>query len=547
MIRIIIIIYFLILVTISCTTNTKMFIGNITNTVGIIDNTFYNQTKQISQIIKDFTNDTNLNLRYNIKIDNRTRLLYSQNKFQPLWYSLEQRAEGLALLKSSKNHGLLPNDYSVNIIEELIKNDTVFSAKNNATIDIFFTNGVLQYSKHLFNGRVNPKELNTEWNYNINLKSNQDSIILEFIKNCKISDIEIFFEHKTLLYKNLKAELYKYRHVNKDAFIPLSYPNILLKEGDSNMHVLKLKKHLIELDYLNSNSKSSLFDDKLTKLLKQFQKTHGLTPDGIPGKNTYYYLSWPTQKYIDIIRVNMERCRWIPDLSNNTYLTVNIPEYKLRLYKNNKELFFSKVIVGKVKNKTPVFTSEIEYLVFNPCWTVPYSIATKKLLPKIKKDSTYLDRNNMFVGIGGTEIDSDSVNFINYSENNFPFKIYQRSCSSNALGVVKFIFPNKYQVFLHDTPNKKLFNKEWRAFSSGCIRLQNPLTLAEIILNDIDNNNTSISKYLSKNYPFIVELKKIISINITYFTCVYNNDNIQYFNDIYGRDYKILKELGVSN
>lgn len=533
----------------ACSIDNEVTTSTIVRTSCNIDSAYINQKNDISQHIKKLIDGvySGYGSLTGLHIDKDVEKLYQQNGYQPLWYDLELRQDGVQLLKTSTDHGLLLNDYGVNIIDSVINSSASFSAKADADLDIAITNSVILYGKHLQYGKVNPMLLSSEWNYERIEDSVLYLLVLRLIKDDSVAIIERVFEQKSKLYQNLKIELNKYRDIN------ISNPNIELPKyngvaprmGDNNMLVLKTKRYLVAMGYLSDSTINSTFDNNLYQSIKAFQKIHGLAADGIPGKMTYDFMLWMPRKYIDVIRVNMERCRWMTNAYNDTCITVNVPEYKVRLYKNGGIVFESNVIVGKLKNKTPVFQSKIDYLVFNPCWTVPNSIASKKMLPRIKRDSTYLQKRNMFVGRGGVEVDSKEIDFSNYSESNFPFKIYQRSCSTNALGRVKFMFSNKYQVFLHDTPNKTLFKKDVRAFSSGCIRMESPLQLAEIILRDIDDNSTSVSRYLSKNYPLKVYLKTPVDFNIVYFTCWYNNKQMHYFNDIYSRDYKVLKELGL--
>jgi murein L,D-transpeptidase YcbB/YkuD len=527
---------------INCSSTHKAFIVSDTKHSFSADSSFLikkNETKlSISSIINNNAS------KYKTIND-----LYKKNNYSPIWFNLILRNEGLKLLESANKQGLSPNDYSIKTLKHLIdniNNSTVFDAKKNAMLDVMLTKNIILYSNHLLFGKINPKNIYPSWNYSNKVSYSIDSLILDKIDSDSILYLDKILEPKSNLYKHLKSNLQKYRNIkNSLSENTYSYPNTTINIGDSSNQIFALKKYLCKLGYLSDKNINYTFDSDLKKAIMQFQSSHGLAPDGILGKNTYYALQWSPQKYIDEIRINMERCRWMPKKYPDTLLLVNIPEYKTTLYKNNEILFSSRVIVGKVKNKTPVFCSKIDRVVFNPCWTVPNSIATKKLLPRIKRDSTYLDKHNMFIRKNGVDQVVDSIDFSKYSTNNFPFKIYQRSCSTNALGRVKFVFSNKYQIYMHDTSNKRLFNKTNRAFSSGCIRLENPLNLAKIILKDIDNNSNNIKRYLSKPYPIAVKLKNQVPIFITYFTCTLSNNNLVFLNDIYSYDYKILKSIGV--
>jgi murein L,D-transpeptidase YcbB/YkuD len=241
----------------------------------------------------------------------------------------------------------------------------------------------------------------------------------------------------------------------------------------------------------------------------------------------------------------MERLRWLNNTFPEEFILVSIASYNLYLYKNNEVDYQCRVVVGKEHTKTPVFTSKIKYVVLNPTWTVPYSIASKEILPKLKKDNHYLQNRNMTLLKGGKAIDPLNVDFSRLSSGNFPYTIRQEPGPNNALGLVKFIFPNKFSVYLHDTPSKSYFNRADRAFSHGCIRVQNPLILTELLLADKGYDMAKINEVLKKKETKTVHLSKEMPVMLMYMTCYENmeNDKIYFYQDIYGRDKRILNEL----
>ena len=203
-----------------------------------------------------------------------------------------------------------------------------------------------------------------------------------------------------------------------------------------------------------------------------------------------------------------------------------------------------RVVVGKQYHKTPVFKSDIKYVVFNPTWTVPYSIASKEMLPKLKKDPNYLQNRNMVLLSGDKEVNPSTVDFNQYSQKNFPYTIRQEPGPNNALGLVKFIFPNKYSVYLHDTPSKSKFEKTERAFSHGCVRVKDPLILAEQLLGEKGYDSNKIAEVIKSKETKNVYLSNPMPVMIMYWTCYVNTEGrIYFFRDIYGRDKKVLKEL----
>ncbi len=476
--------------------------------------------------------------------------MYHRNNDQPFWTTKQKAAKGIDLVKGSIWHGLNPENYFTVQIDSLFNrcwNSRIPDTSAFAFLDIFLTKGVYKLCKHLVNGKLLPFDYHTSWNYPYPSSINTDSVLFLLMKENKIDTIEKYFQPRSEEYAVMLSEVkrlsgLKNSHSDYSVF---QYPGEVIRKGDSNRFVVQLRLALSDRKLIANDSTNYMFDEQLEQAVKDFQAMHGLTTDGIPGSNTCAFLNWKIDDYINTLRINMERMRWMPDSSPSTNLQVNIPSCEIFLYENEQLVFNGRVIVGKYKNQTPVLTSKINYLVFNPCWTVPASIAAEKILPKIKKDTSYLNKRNMFITLNGAIQQHDSIDFSNYSKTNFPFKIYQRADDKNALGKVKFMFPNPYDIYLHDTPDKSLFSRTHRTFSHGCVRVQNALGLSKIILLKLDNQKIDLSGYLKKGFPEKVNLNKGIPINIIYFTCRYNSElqQLQYFKDVYSLDDEILEDL----
>ena len=476
--------------------------------------------------------------------------IYKVNNNKPFWTTVDQQREGLMLIESCIFHGLNPQDYNseqLNYLFQKLVLDTVFNVKKHAEFDVKLTQGVIKFIDHLQNGKLNPKDYNFSWNYPLKSNVTNDTVLKQLIVNKRINEIETFYEPQFIAYKQLKIELKKLLRTNKefsDEFV-LKYPGFLNRPGDSNAYILSLKHKLKQKGYIKQDTLGLKFNAELEQALKAFQQKHGLTPDGLPGKRTYTFLNWTKENYVNTLKINLERLRWLSQDLPENYLWVNIPAYKMQIHANGTIQGEARIIVGKYKNQTPVFQSAINYLVFNPCWTVPNSITSKSILPRLKKDSTYLKTHNMFLGENGVEVSSKGVDFSKFTKKNFPYKIYQRTGGSNALGKVKFMFANKYSIYLHDTPSQNLFAKDYRALSHGCVRVQNAIALAEYILFDLDDHKQTIAYYLKKGYPEKVYLQKKLPLMIHYFTCAYNENikQVVFYNDVYARDNKVLVDL----
>jgi murein L,D-transpeptidase YcbB/YkuD len=366
----------------------------------------------------------------------------------------------------------------------------------------------------------------------------QDTVKSTSKKALKLVDPFNFTAKEKQLLKLAESRFYfdsMLRKSPKD--LKLKYPDNLLKLGDSGTAVLQIKRKLKQLGLYNADTLTMQFDSTLKQSIQAFQRMHNLKADGVPGKNTYRYMAWPTERYLEKLKINQKRYENLPESQPPTRIEINIPEYALRLYHNDSLIQQFKVIVGKFKTQTPILTSEIDYLVFNPCWTVPHKIAVESMLPRMKKDTNYLEDRNMFITQNGERINHKEIDFATCSKDNFPYKIFQNASAGNALGQVKFMFDNPNAVYLHDTPDKYLFNKDSRTFSNGCIRLKNAIQLAELLLK-IDENSAVITDKLAPGYPVKTFLNKPIPIIIQYQTVRYNEELelVQFFNDCYGFD-----------
>jgi L,D-transpeptidase YcbB len=253
------------------------------------------------------------------------------------------------------------------------------------------------------------------------------------------------------------------------------------------------------------------------------------------------------QRLVQII-INMERCRWVPFELKGDYFMINIPEFKLHAYQGNKSLWEMNVVVGKATNKTVIFNGNLQYIVLNPYWVVTSNIFIKEFVPKLRKNAGYLKSQDMELAKATAPellIDPATVNW-NLSESHYHnFVARQKPGINNALGKVKFIFPNQYSIYLHDTPAKALFSESSRSFSHGCIRVEKPEALAKYLLRDDPNwTDSALQRAWEKKTEQYVPLKKKVPVIIAYFTAwVDENGNVNFRNDIYGHDAKMSKLL----
>jgi murein L,D-transpeptidase YcbB/YkuD len=285
-----------------------------------------------------------------------------------------------------------------------------------------------------------------------------------------------------------------------------------------------------------------LYDTAIEEAVKRFQKRHRLDIDGKVGPKTVESLNVPVQARIDQIRCSLERIRWIFRDVPDDFVVADIAGFRLYLFQDREEVWKTRIQVGKPYHATPVFKDKMTYLVLNPTWTVPPGILRKETLPAIRRDPDYLKKKNMSViRSDGSVVDPSTVDF---HAKRFPYGIRQEPGPNNALGRVKFIFPNPYFVYFHDTPSKSLFDQSARAFSHGCIRTQNPLHLAELLLADQGWDRARIDKVIDSGKMTTVTLEEPLTVFLLYWTAQVRPDGtVEFREDIYHRDGRIIKGL----
>jgi murein L,D-transpeptidase YcbB/YkuD len=294
--------------------------------------------------------------------------------------------------------------------------------------------------------------------------------------------------------------------------------------GDTGKQVKILKLRLYQEEYAINDTAESLFDKNLEDAIRLYQKNNGLHADGIVGKGTIKMMQVTIKERIEQVMVNMERCRWLPANTSKKYLYVNIPEYKLHIIENDVEQFSMSVIVGKGTNKTAIFKSNITHIVFSPYWNIPTSILMKEIVPQINRNPEYLSKNHMEWNNG---------------------HLRQKPGPDNALGGIKFMFPNPFNIYLHDTPTKYLFEKEKRNFSHGCIRIGNPIKLASYLLADNYYwTDEKINEAMNRTTELVIPIAEKVPVYVVYFTAFVDADQrLNYREDIYNRDKQIINML----
>jgi len=345
-------------------------------------------------------------------------------------------------------------------------------------------------------------------------------------------------------YRTLVKLLNDYRVMDK--FPKIEYSNDTLKLGDSSSRVKEIKKRLqITGDYPKEAPIDREFDETLKKAVMTYQKRYLIKVTGTVDKTTTYYLNLPAKSNIQAIITNLDKTKLYPKQFEDEYVEVNIPDFNLRYYKDHKMIMKRGIVVGRIDRPTPIFSNTIRYMVLNPTWTITDNLVKRDLIPVLRENPMYLEENNIHAFQGNKEIKVTQEMLAPYekSEEHVPYRFVQFPGDNNALGRVKFMFPNKYDVYLHDTDNKSLLSRRYKIYSSGCMRLEQPFDLVDRLLEHTwkSYSQSNIDEILASNEPTTISLKKPVPVHILYFT-VYEEDGLAYFkNDIYLYD-KIIEE-----
>ena len=477
--------------------------------------------------------------------------LYHEVDYRRVWNEEKNRQDAVEIIEASYYEGLQPEDYHAKAIKKLLsgkKQTLQDEAIRLAHLDILLTDAIMLYAFHIIQGKVDPHRIDPNWNYSRkDIPDDVELRLLARLQEKSLKDSAASISPALQMYSQYKKWFIHYDSLQKNdlTIMQLEYPGKSLRLGDTSDVVIELKHHLKNFDANAVFNHDAIFDEELEAALVDFQKYFGLTADGIAGESTFEALNTTVEERLNMIRVNMERCRWIHNLPPKAFLLVNIADFHLYIFRNGEIDYSSRVVVGKEHHETPVFTSDIQYVVFNPTWTVPYSIATKETLPRLQKDPNYLQNRNMTLLRNGVEVNPSTVDFSQYSINNFPFTIRQEPGIYNALGRMKFIFPNKYSVYLHDTPSKSYFSKSERTFSHGCVRVENPHLLAEQLLVNKGYDQVKIKEVLNTEKETVVHLQEPMKVMLMYWTSYedMSSGKMYFYQDVYNRDEKILDAL----
>lgn len=476
--------------------------------------------------------------------------LYLNSDFRPLWQNKNSVEQLLAAIGESTTEGLTPDDFHLATLEGLRakKQAGIDYPTLAANFDILLSDAFLRLAYAKSFGKVDPNRLDPNWNLP-ERKIGPDLLarIEQAITDGTIAAMLEPLSPRFPVYEQLKKSLAAYREIQSRGGWAKIEAGQVLKPGMKDPRVPMLRTRLLD-DEATSAVAPLVYDEHLVQAVVRFQRRHFLVEDGIVGKGTLGALNQTVEEKIEQIRVNLERARWVLHGLQEKFILVDIAGYSLSYYQGGKVLWRSKVVVGKPYHKTPVFTEEMKYLVINPTWTIPRSIIVNETLPRTKRDPASLQKRNLrIIDRKGHTVDPATIDWQQVSGRSFPYFIRQDPGPHNALGRIKFMFPNKHAIYLHDTPRRDLFSRDQRAFSHGCIRVKDPFTFGELILQEDgqDWDRARIEKVVASEKITTVRLKNPLPVILLYWTVkVSGEDNsLQFKQDIYGRDKALLKAL----
>ncbi len=481
---------------------------------------------------------------------------YKRRNYQPAWSQGGHLMQAETLIKAVEEaygDGLTPDHYHIGIIRPLVKTvekESFPDPMRLADLDILLTDAFLTLGCHLSGGCVNPVTIETEW---FAKRRNVDiSYVLEqALKKKQIREALATLRPEQASYDRLRQSLARYRELlSKGEWLQVS-AGPLLKKGSMSERVVELRKRLAASGNLGADEarRGDLFDAKLRRSVIDFQKRHGLKADGMVGSATLNAINVPLEERIRQIELNLERLRWILGNVEQRFIAVNIADFELDVVENGKSILSMKVVVGKRYWDTPVFTAKMTNLIINPSWNVPDSIARKEILKAIKKDPHYLTKQNIKVlrgwGPREEEIDPETIDWSKITPKTLLYRFRQEPGPLNPLGRLKFLFPNKFDVYLHDTPAKRLFLENVRTFSHGCIRIEKPVELGEYVLGDDPRwTREKLLAAIDKGTEQNVRIAHPLNVHFLYLTAwVDEGGALQFRNDIYCGDKRLDEAL----
>ena len=472
--------------------------------------------------------------------------VYENREFAPAWASLRQVDELLKMVDESYLEGLDPSDYhsaSLRAFRATVTDLGALAANDRAAFDILLTDSIIRLGYHLRYGKVDPSALDPNWNQSRGLVGEDAAVTIQkAIDSPSLHEFAARVIPRVFLYERFKTALAQYRAIEANGGWPSVPAGPTLQPGGVDERVPALAARLVVTGDLAAPAASygTQYDEPLAAGVRHFQARHGLSADGAVGPATIAALNVPVAARIDQLRASLERARQVFYDPESEFLVVNVAGFQLYHVRRGEIVWRTRVQVGQPYRQTPIFRAEMTYLVVNPTWTVPPTVFRNDILPAVRRNPAYLASRHIDVfDSRGAAVDPATVD---WSARNPPYRLVQRPGADNALGRIKFMFPNEHSVYLHDTPSRDLFSRDSRAFSSGCIRVENPFELVAQLLGE--RGRARLDAAVASGRTETVFLDKPMPIMLLYWTAeVDAAGRVSFFPDVYQRDAAVIAAL----
>jgi murein L,D-transpeptidase YcbB/YkuD len=476
---------------------------------------------------------------------------YRSRHFKLLWSNekgwLDRAYDLLHVIIKARDEGLDPADYQ---FEQLKKYWDSPGLGESVKLDLLLSAALYRYSNDVYSGKFVASEVDPDWHIK-NKALDSGKLFKDVARKSSISKLLKDLPPRHDGYLALREQLKQFRELAQQGGWPrFGWGPVLERDVQHDQVVLLRRRLKLTGDLVvDPFPDMDIYDRWLEEAVMRYQQRHGLEVDGKVGPQTRRSLNVTVSERIRQIRINMERWRWLPRQLGNRYVVVNMTGFELYIMEKGSVMLSMPVIVGKAYRSTPTFTGLISYMEYNPYWTIPKKLVLEDIIPRQLRDPTYLSRKSIKVYRGWSnprEIDPAGVDWSKIDEEKFPYWMRQEPGPKNALGRIKFLFSNPYEVYLHGTPDKHLFERVVRAFSSGCIRVKDPVRLASFLLNDGSREmeeEVLSNIHLGTNQG--ITLPIAVPIYLVYWTAWVDEDGGMHFrHDIYGRDARLIELFG---